>query len=327
MSAVEIIHPNPSLHQPYTQQFQSHSPPKSPVAPSYSPITPKASIVLPVASHSAFVRPPDNDFSFSHNMPGHVPEPDDTDPAVSPHSAHFMPQPPNLPFSAEDSIDAIALRAAISTLQFQKQKAQGDLKTLESMKKLALSDPEHFTAELKAGRLNEDRPKLSSLRPFVEGDEDSEEEEEQAVLGAERDDGEGSALKKPSQSPPPRTEIPDSQPSQSAPAVADTCRRFPRIPGAQDVVRTPYINWAKYGVVGAPLDSMHAQQQRWPGSTNFTHDRGREHAVAAPYSPFYDDLEDPPRRETEEETRRDSGPQPSLTGTISEHVMETRSRN
>jgi hypothetical protein len=327
-AAVETLH-NPSLHQRYSQHFQSCSPPKSPIAPSYSPITPKAQIVLPVPSQAAFVRPPDNDFSFSHKMPGHAPEPEELDSAMNKTTAHFIEQPPNLPFSADDSSDAIALRAAISTLQFQKQKAQGDLKTLESMKKLALSEPEHFTAELKAGNLNEDRPKLGGLRAIMDSDdseEDSDDEgEEPTVLGAERED---SAAEKKSQSPPLRTEIPDSQPSQPTPAATNAPTKFPRIPGAQDVVRTPYINWEKYGVVGTPLDSMHAQQQRWPGTTNFTHDRGREHAVAAPYSPFLDDVGDqPPRREVQEDTRRDSGPQPSITGTISEHVMETRSRN
>jgi len=269
-------------------------------------------------------------------MPGHVPELEDTmDPKMmnapaSTSTAHFIPQPPNLPFSAEDSSDAIALRAAISTLQYQKQKAQGDLKTLESMKKLALDDPEHFTAELKAGRLREERPKtLSSMRPYVEGEEDSsdddeDEDDEPAVLGAEREDDEGVVLqKKKSQSPPLRVEIPDSQPSQASTTVdADKPTKFPKIPGAQEVIRTPYINWAKYGVVGAPLDSIHAQQQRWPGTTNFSHSKGREHTIAAPYSPFLDELED--RRD---DSRRDSGPQPSLTGTISEHVMSTRSRN
>lgn len=241
-------------------------------------------------------------------------------------SSQFIPQPPNLPFSADDSSDAIALRAAISTLQYQKQKAQGDLKTLESLKKLALEDPDHFTAELKAGRLQEVRPKtLNSMRPYVEGEEDSESDEDEddeqpAVLGAERDEDEGVAMEEEKKSPPLRVEIPDSQPSQTT----DKPVKFPKIPGPQEVIRTPYINWEKYGVVGAPLDSMHAQQQRWPGTTNFTHSKGREHTIAAPYSPFLDELEE--RREGRE-SRRDSGPLPSLTGTISEHVMSTRSRN
>lgn len=247
-------------------------------------------------------------------------------------TAQFIPQPPNLPFSGEDSSDAIALRAAISTLQYQKQKAQGDLKTLESLKHLALNDPEHFTAELKAGRLREVKPKvMNSLRAYVEGEveEDSEEdseEDEPAVLGAQREDEDRSTVEKKSHSPPPRTEIPDSQPSQTSTLPSKSTTKFPKIPGPQEVIRTPYINWAKYGVVGAPLDSIHAQQQRWPGTANFTNTKGREHTVAAPYSPFHDELEDR-GGDRQDDSRRDSGPQPSLTGTISEHVMSTRSRN
>lgn len=336
MSTIEIIPTNSHL-------LHSESRPKSPAAPSYSPITPKASVVFPVASSSdaAFVRPPEdntdnNDDNYNDNNSSHEFNNNNnkSDSTMISHPARFIPQPPNLPFSAHDSSDAIALRAAISALQFQKQKAQSDLKTLESLKKLALVDPEHFTAELKAGRLKEAKPGLSSLRPFVEGEEDSEEEEEEeeekeedgqepAVLGAEREDEKDLWTKKKSLSPPPRTEIPDSQPSRPSSKDGLIPTKFPKIPGAQDVVRTPYINWAKYGIVGAPLDSMHAQQQRWPGSTNFTSDRGREYSIAAPYSPFHDELQD---REAGEDTRRDSGPRPSLTGTISEHVMSTRSR-
>jgi hypothetical protein len=254
---------------------------------------------------------------------------------MNPSTAQYITPPPTLPFSGEDSTDAIALRAAISTLQFQKKKAQDDLKTLADIKKLALDDPEHFKAELVAGRLKEERPKIGSLRAITDGpdESDSEEEEEPVTLGAEREDDSGGS----SQSADLRTETPDSQPSQPSQAQSKSAsptstdigkaKAFPQIPGPQQIVRTPYVNWEKYGVVGIALDSLHAQQQRWPGSASFTRDRGREYTITAPFNPFLDDIESQPRYDGQE-IRKDSGTTPvSATGTISEHPMETRSRN
>jgi hypothetical protein len=254
---------------------------------------------------------------------------------MNPSSSQLIAPPPTLPFSGEDSTDAIALRAAISTLQFQKKKAQDDLKTLADIKKLALDDPRHFKEELVAGRLKEERPKIGDLRAILDGpvDSDSDDGEDAVGLGAER---EGSQTDS-SQSAEPRTGTPDTPPSTNSQAQSkrssptamdvDKTKSFPRIPGPQDVVRTPYVNWAKYGVVGGPLDSIHAQQQRWPGSANFTRDRGREYSIAAPFNPFLDDIESQPRYDGQE-IRKDSGTTPvSATGTISEHPMETRSRN
>lgn len=233
----------------------------------------------------------------------------------------YIPQPPYLPFSNKDATDAVALRAAISTLQFQKQKAREDIETLEKVKQLALDDPHHFRQELAAGRLKEQRPKLGDMQAILDAAEEGDNDDE-VVLGAS---AEGqytfSSAKSKSQSP----EIPDSQPASQQPISTTNAQRFPRIPGPQDVVRMPYVNWNKYGVAGEPLETMHEQQRKWPGSAQgYGISRGREHAIAAPYSPFYDQLD--PRTPKDGE-RKDSGPKPSLTGTVSEHVMETRSRN
>lgn len=256
-------------------------------------------------------------------------------PRDSSSSTQYIPHPPNLPFSSEDATDAIALRAAISTLQFQKKKAQDDIRTLSSIKQLALDDPSHFRDELAAGRLSEQRPKIGDLKSVLDESEDSEEdsEDEDAVLGAFSDDDRDSRSAPSSKSP----EIPDSQPSQpkelqpqdasrkAAVEPSSTQHQFPRIPGPQDVVRMPHVNWDKYGILGEPLESMHAQQQKWPGTAPFGPHKGREYTIAAPYSPFLDQLEDS-QRSSPDGGRKDSGPAPSATGTISEHVMETRSR-
>ncbi|SMQ46627.1 unnamed protein product [Zymoseptoria tritici ST99CH_3D7] len=346
MSSIIAPRSNIGHHQAEYPQQQHHSQyptptqrSASPSAPPYSPITPKVQPALPVTNNTspaAFV-PPENggNFTFSHpNTPGQQPQPEATS-AMNPPTAQYIAPPPTLPFSGEDSTDAIALRAAISTLQFQKKKAQDDLRTLADIKKLALDDPEHFKAELSAGKLKEERPKIGDLRAILDGSNgsDSDDEEEPVTLGAEREDEAGIST----QSTELRTEIPDSQPSQPSQLPSkrssrssmdiDKAKSFPRIPGPQDIVRTPYVNWEKYGVVGGPLDSIHAQQQRWPGSENFTRDRGREYSIAAPYNPFLDALEAQPRHDGQE-IRQDSGSTPvSATGTISEHPMETRSRN
>lgn len=196
-------------------------------------------------------------------------------------------------------------------------KAKDDLKTLESIKQLALDDPKHFKTELAAGRLNESRPKLGDIRAILDEEDDDDEDGEEGVkLGATRED---EGTKSPGTDEDTKMDITMKE--------SNTGKSFPRIPGPQSVVRMPPVNWDKYGVVGEPLESMHAQQRRWPGSTSsLGHDKGREHTIAAPFSPFLDNL-DPHQRIDGDGIRKDSGAASSTPpGTISEHPMETRSR-
>lgn len=235
----------------------------------------------------------------------------------------YIPEPPPQPFSSEDSADAVALRAAISSLQFQKQKAQGDLQTLESLKKKALDEPQRYRRELVAGRLKEQRSEFGSVGNVLDAPEgESDEDDDEVVLGAQQEHD----------LPASRTGIePDrSQSSQQSPASRQTSGAdapFSRIPGPQDIVRMPPISWDKYHVVGESLDALHEQQRRWPGSVPGQDSKGREHSVAAPYSPFYDTL-DP---QAQSNARNDSYASALGTsfGSTSEHPMETRrtSRN
>lgn len=238
----------------------------------------------------------------------------------------YIPQPPSLPFSSAESGDAIALRAAISSLQFQKQKAAQDLIALEQLKKQALADPERFRHELVAGRLKEQRPDFGSLRDILDAPAEEGDDEDEVMLGARDEEHSTSRT----------AEVPDSQPgsfSANHPASSSEASPtpFPQIPGPQDVVRMPPINWDKYNVVGEALDALHEQQRRWPGSAPGQENRGREHTVAAPYSPFYDTL-DGGRASIASAASTSHGflhsdsamHSPSATGTISEHPMETR---
>ncbi|KAK5117577.1 hypothetical protein LTR62_004999 [Meristemomyces frigidus] len=312
-----------------------------PDAPAYSPITPKVQPILPAPSSRygapAIIAPPGEaaeqyrpqQQQYHHNIevtrqppPAIAPATVIPPPAIAP--ATFIPPPPPLPFSSEDSTDAIALRAAISALQFQRKKAKDDLRSLDAIKKCAVENPDFFRDEVKAGRLKTQQPQFGGLSQILDR-EDSDDDDDD-------DSGEEDMSRMNTEDPQhhdPSAEIPDSQPSRPASAKNMKAAQqpkppdFTKIPGPQNVVRMPNINWEKYHIVGAALDQLHEQQQRWPGST-FAYagpeGRGREFAVAAPYSPFLDVLGDEARG-TEEE-RKDSAA--GALGSASEHPMETR---
>jgi len=72
---------------------------------------------------------------------------------------------------------------------------------------------------------------------------------------------------------------------------------FGKIPQPQNIVRMPPINWAKYQIVGEPLDRMHEEQRRRPSPGEPRREdptqRAPEHFIAAPYRPLVDKLETP----------------------------------
>ncbi|KAK3112197.1 hypothetical protein LTR53_011785 [Teratosphaeriaceae sp. CCFEE 6253] len=290
-------------------------------APEYSPITPKVQPILPATTHydACPIEPPE---THAQSMPS----------AIAP--AECIPQPAPLPFSSEDSTDAIALRAAISSLQYQRKKAQDDLRKLEEIKRDALEHPQHFRDELVAGRLREQRPSFGGVQAILdaeESDDDSDDSEDEALPRA-------NDVEMPDAHPDLAPEIPDSQPSRPGtssaapkPSPLQPLPDFTSIPGPQTVVRMPAVKWEKYHVVGDALDHLHEQQRRWPGSTfAYGRERGREHSVAAPFSPFQDGmLVGGGAGEDGEGGRKDSGATGGLggasaTGTVSEHPMETR---
>jgi hypothetical protein len=44
----------------------------------------------------------------------------------------------------------------------------------------------------------------------------------------------------------------------------DEKKEYPRFPTPQNIVRTPAINWAKYGILGETIDNMHEEQKTNP---------------------------------------------------------------
>ncbi|KAL1657328.1 hypothetical protein SLS61_000374 [Didymella pomorum] len=221
--------------------------------PPVSPITPTAA----VAQLAPIER--------SDSRPRNEPPPR---PAPAPAPTTFRQQPPSVPISESENPDAIALRSAISLLQIQREKSKRDLKALEDLKHAAVQDPEAFVRSLQEQRAKAADAHNDILMPTLAGLTDA----------ALSNDDEGGAGRKDSVNT-------DSKSAKSAP-------RFPTIPQPQNVVRCPPIEWAKYHIVGEPLNKMHEEQKKWPGSSEppklGNGHRAPPHSVAAPYSPFKD---------------------------------------
>ncbi|KEF58435.1 uncharacterized protein A1O9_06361 [Exophiala aquamarina CBS 119918] len=194
----------------------------SPQRPSYSPVTPTLSQASLGAQDDAPVGLP---------------------------PSQWMEEPDPLPLSLDENPDAIALRAALSILQIQRQQALRDMRDLDKMKEAALNDPEQFVKDLEHGKLSH------SSRTGIEN--------------------------------------PDSASPEIVPSHQDPSK-FGTFPAAQSVVRAPPVEWAKYHIVGEPLDRLHEVQQHYPGFTESSHtpvDAHQPHEIAAPYRPFIDRID------------------------------------
>lgn len=299
----------------------------SPIAPEYSPITPKVQPALPACDPENAVRPPP---AADTNTRRPAPAQSMTSPM------QYMPPPLSQPFSSEDSTDAIALRAAISTLQFQKKKAQEDLRILETTKKQALQDPHRFRGELIAGRLREQRPQVDGLQAIIDqaesdGDESDDEEARSPANQDDRMDTETTTSpqkSRPADFPNSKRSRPPSSSSVRPPSTSSMKPvSFSQIPGAQNVVRMPHINWEKYHIVGEVLEQMHEQQRRWPGVSLDAQDKGREFSVAAPYSPFHDVLEANEANGRRKDSAAVSTSLTMPTGNMNEHSIEARRKH
>ncbi|EXJ57761.1 uncharacterized protein A1O5_12319 [Cladophialophora psammophila CBS 110553] len=105
--------------------------------------------------------------------------------------------------------------------------------------------------------------------------------------------------------PPSGIEVDELEPVLAEDKETDVSK-FGHFPKAQNVVRTPPVEWAKYRIAGEPLDRIHKIQQKYPGATEEsleTLDRPQPHTIAAPYRPFVDRLDEirpPPNPRTSE---------------------------
>lgn len=82
---------------------------------------------------------------------------------------------------------------------------------------------------------------------------------------------------------------------------------FGRIPNPQNVVRMPPVNWAKYQIVGEPLDKIHEEERSRPSLGEPRREdhtqRPPEHVIASPYRPLVDRLDSPRFKDTRAESK------------------------
>lgn len=256
MPALLVDTSTPSSASPSVDSHPDH-----PVhARSPSPDRPPVSPITPTVAAAELARPP---------SPHPKPQPPPTTTARQTPST-FRQQPADLPVSETDNPDAIALRSAISLLQLQRDKAKRDLKALQDLQQQAVQDPHAFVRSLQQQRNDQASAPSDMLTPTLA---------DLADLAA-------------------RESAHDASPHDADTARKDSVAvetdapKFPPIPQPQNVVRCPPVNWAKYHIVGEPLDKLHDEQKRYPGSTEPPRTqqgtRAPPHRVAAPYSPFTD---------------------------------------
>ena len=209
-------------------------------------------------------------------------------PTTRPPPTPQMSEPPQpVPISESTNSDAIALRAAMSILQLQRQQALRDMQTLERQKEAAVANPEAFASDVASGKIKA-RGMRDILGPvgaipngFRDMDTRRKGELDGSPTGEKKDGG----------------EMDESEDEDEKPATQANSD-FGEIPSEQNVVRMPPINWAKYHIVGESLDKLHAEQRSRPVAGQPLRDedlkpkpRAPEHVIASPYDPWRDKLE------------------------------------
>ena len=142
------------------------------------------------------------------------------------------------------------------------------MKTLEEQKKVAVADPVGFANAVAAGEVTTTRCGALVVGP----DPSSQLSESSNGHQAGSTDSDTDSVGKDS----------------------TKAKKFGNLPGPQNVVRAPPINWAKYHIIGDPLDAMHEEQRKrpTPGQPHVDEEPAYtpEHVIAAPYNPWTDKL-------------------------------------
>jgi hypothetical protein len=206
-------------------------------------------------------------------------------------------QPPSLPFSSHESSDAIALRAAISSLQFQRLQAQRDLRILEDIKRQAVERPEEYRQYVIATAQAKPEPPPWAVIDSPDQDMNSDDDAVPGASGQEPTDTQSESTAKSYSSS--YGSMLHTRPAKKSTQPTG----FPAVPLPQDVVRCPPIEWSKYNIIGESLDKLHSDQQSRPGDVGPSQ---RDSVVTAPYNPFLDKLDPRPVPETSS-ARKDSG--------------------
>lgn len=221
--------------------------------------------------------------------------------AARPHAA---------PIAESENTDVIALRAALSVLQMQRQTARRDIGSLHEMRREALEDPEGYVRAL-VERVNaqgagpgEEGVLDETLRFAVQGLWEKGAKgagvgDVGEAVGAAQgtgdvrmagtgDGGEGDS-----------SSGGESSSDSEVDEKTGKKKKFGKPPKPQKVFRMPPINWSKYQVAGEALDRLHEAERRRPspGSPFVEIDADDEmgsstpeepYVMAAPYQPFKD---------------------------------------
>lgn len=165
-----------------------------------------------------------------------------------------MSEPVANPVSLDENSDAIAMRAAISILQMQRQQSLKDIKILDKMKNAAADEPEDFISELQAGNLT------PQPRTGIDVDDDSDDS-----------DANGQDL-----------QAPDSK-FGKFPAPQNVVRAPPIEWSKYHIVGEPLdrLHEIQTKYPGFKEEMLDAVQKPQP------------HTIASPYRPFADKLDDP----------------------------------
>lgn len=171
----------------------------------------------------------------------------------APRTAMQQPKPKVINF--DENPDVLAMRSTISILQLQARNAERDMVALQRIKERAAEDPEGFVRSLREGNRRESeenarrnakaRARGRASGAPVDGQEEEEEEESSSDEDEEFE-----------------MEV------NNGVSAGDANLRWEKLPTAQNIVRCPPVNWAKYGVMGESLDRLHGDQIRRPSQGN-----------------------------------------------------------
>ncbi|EAS37039.2 uncharacterized protein CIMG_02393 [Coccidioides immitis RS] len=271
--------------------------PGTPPRPPVSPVTPVMTHtnLFPVADSEGMipppvVQPPEVESSIATPDLGLAPHPRNSTGSMAPSSPPQIspprvlpPEPAPVPISESDNPDAIALRSAISVLQIQKQQTLRDIRTLEKLKQAAAENPEAFAKDVVKGDITVSGGEMDIFQPQFQ-DQDGDKQSPGVSVDGDH----------------------QKQSEHAKPA-------FSKIPKPQDIVRMPPINWAKYHIVGEPLDKLHEEQRQRPSPGEPRKDvpihvqKAPEHVIAAPYRPFTDKLDTPMKTRSSNKRKNEQG--------------------
>jgi hypothetical protein len=141
----------------------------------------------------------------------------------------------------------------------QKARATENIQRLEQLKELNRKDPKEFLKQLMAGNLKAGAGENEGILGPTVG---PEVERLLAALEVSKKDGVEDDAKAGAEKGATKVETPPE--NANPPGDQESKKDYPRFPIPQNIIRTPAINWAKYGIVGETLDKMHEEQRTNP---------------------------------------------------------------